>query len=71
MPLHMKNVVQNVLDMVWEFRFKAFDSEVMDNLNPPNFELVGFLVFWVSEVGDSKWIPLLIQPCLVLFYCKL
>ncbi len=25
------------LDMVWELRFKAFDYEVLNNLNPPNF----------------------------------
>ncbi len=59
---HMRNGVQNVLDMVWELKFKALDFGVLNNLNPPDFWLVGFLVFWVSEVGDPKWIPLLIQP---------
>ncbi len=67
----MKNGARNVLNIMWELKFKAFDSGVLDNINPPYFLLVGFLVFWVSEVGDPKWIPLLIQPSLLLLYCNL
>ncbi len=44
--MHMKNGVLNILDMVWELRFKAFDQGVLNNINPVDFLLVGFLVFW-------------------------
>jgi hypothetical protein len=33
----MKNGVKNILDMVWELKFKAFDFEILDNLNPLDF----------------------------------
>jgi hypothetical protein len=37
MLMHMKNGVQNVLDMVWELRFEVVDFGVLDNFNPLDF----------------------------------